>query len=516
MQSVVNVLPVEPRSLPPAVPRGKGGDGFSRMMECAANSCDRQHQPSPASATETASGPNASSDASVSPGQNGIAAGLDVFDQQAGRQPGLEGENVGEGVLSLVHTVKEAATEDVATATPATIPQASPTAVPAVAMNFAVAAAAALNAAAEPSPDEAPTKAEAAIVSNAGEPPAATNGTVAAPNATPAAPNETTGAPEAAPAILQAIAQKTAAKTSGSSAGQGASDATPDATADGPVTAPAARSAASAVTADAPAVIQDSNKPSVQPVARANAAAPAIVASAVSTETPANPQPLTAAPDAPPDIPAPGLQAQAKIQAQPQTAEAADDTKTPADPSLPRNPANQPSPTALPEPLRALAATLNPASLHARTAAESNPVPLTGTALAVEIMSRVREGMRRFDIRLDPPELGRIDVRLDVDRNGHATTRMTVDRQETLDLLQREARGLERALQSAGLKTEQGGLEFSLRYQMQDGTPDPQARHFTEPRSDLIAIDDGGPALAAALQHYALAAQARGGIDISV
>jgi flagellar hook-length control protein FliK len=79
-------------------------------------------------------------------------------------------------------------------------------------------------------------------------------------------------------------------------------------------------------------------------------------------------------------------------------------------------------------------------------------VPLKGVALAVEIVSRMREGLRRFEIRLDPPELGRIDVRLEVDRHGQATTKLTVDRPETLDLLQREARGLERALQQAGLR----------------------------------------------------------------
>jgi flagellar hook-length control protein FliK len=132
----------------------------------------------------------------------------------------------------------------------------------------------------------------------------------------------------------------------------------------------------------------------------------------------------------------------------------------------------------------------------------------------VEIASRMREGMRRFEIRLDPPELGRIDVRLEVDRNGHATTKLTVDRVETLDLLQREARGLERALQQAGLKTDQGGLEFSLRQQTNDGQG---YDHANQPKHqpELIAGEDGDP-IEAVIEGYRPALRAHGGIDIKV
>ena len=185
------------------------------------------------------------------------------------------------------------------------------------------------------------------------------------------------------------------------------------------------------------------------------------------------------------------------------------------DASVQRHPAAPSAPQAgLPEPVRALAATLNPASLQVPSASESDAVPLTGVALAVEIMSRTREGVRRFDIRLDPPELGRIDVRLDFDRQGQATARLTVDRPETLNLLQREARGLEQALQSAGLKTENGGLEFSLRYQAQDGSANQRPEYATEPRPDLLVVEDSEAM--AGIERYSLAAQARGGIDIQV
>ena len=90
-------------------------------------------------------------------------------------------------------------------------------------------------------------------------------------------------------------------------------------------------------------------------------------------------------------------------------------------------------------------------------------VPIDGIAL--EIATRSLEGKRRFEIRLDPPELGRIDVRLDVSRDGQVTSRLMVERADTLDLLRRDSASLERALQSAGLQTGDSGLQFSLRDQ---------------------------------------------------
>ncbi len=46
-------------------------------------------------------------------------------------------------------------------------------------------------------------------------------------------------------------------------------------------------------------------------------------------------------------------------------------------------------------------------------------VPLAG--VAIEIAGKALAGKNRFEIRLDPPELGRIEVRLDVDRDGNVT-----------------------------------------------------------------------------------------------
>ena len=147
--------------------------------------------------------------------------------------------------------------------------------------------------------------------------------------------------------------------------------------------------------------------------------------------------------------------------------------------------------------------------MHATAAYAAVPI----SDLAVEIAARAHEGKNRFEIRLDPPELGRIDVRLDVDRDGHVTSRLVVERSETLDLLRRDAPALERALQSAGLKTD-GGLEFSLRDQTfgRDRTaPDTPVAAVNSPLPD----DEPAPVVAAQRSYWRLRGLGSG-VDISV
>lgn len=83
--------------------------------------------------------------------------------------------------------------------------------------------------------------------------------------------------------------------------------------------------------------------------------------------------------------------------------------------------------------------------------------------IAFELARQTHDGNSRFQIRLDPPELGRIDVHLDIDRSGQINARLTVEKAETLDLMQRDQRGLERALQQAGVDSSKTNLEFSLK-----------------------------------------------------
>ncbi|GHB30057.1 hypothetical protein GCM10007094_18080 [Pseudovibrio japonicus] len=79
-----------------------------------------------------------------------------------------------------------------------------------------------------------------------------------------------------------------------------------------------------------------------------------------------------------------------------------------------------------------------------------------------EIARQASGGVNRFEIRLDPKELGVVDVSIEFTKDGRVRAHLMVERPETLELLQRDQRGLEKALQDAGVESGKSSLEFSL------------------------------------------------------
>ncbi len=82
--------------------------------------------------------------------------------------------------------------------------------------------------------------------------------------------------------------------------------------------------------------------------------------------------------------------------------------------------------------------------------------------MAVAIARNFNAGTNNFQIRLDPAELGRVNIQLSLDEGGNVHAKMLVERPETLQLLQQDARALERALSQAGLDGKGANLEFFL------------------------------------------------------
>jgi flagellar hook-length control protein FliK len=159
---------------------------------------------------------------------------------------------------------------------------------------------------------------------------------------------------------------------------------------------------------------------------------------------------------------------------------------------------------------------LAPAAAAQSAAAPSDQVTVPVAGLAVEIAARLQAGSNRFSIRLDPPELGRIDVRLDVDRDGHVTSRLMVEKAETLDLLRRDAPQLERALQQAGLKTGDNGMQFSLRDQSFSGQNQNLADHPRSGAARLVIPDPEMTPVETVSSGYGRSLRLGTGIDIRV
>lgn len=83
--------------------------------------------------------------------------------------------------------------------------------------------------------------------------------------------------------------------------------------------------------------------------------------------------------------------------------------------------------------------------------------------VSVHIAKAVADGGSKMEIHLKPAELGSVDVTIKTDADGRSHVTVTADKRDTLDMLQRDARGLERALADAGLKTDGNSLSFNLR-----------------------------------------------------
>jgi len=147
-----------------------------------------------------------------------------------------------------------------------------------------------------------------------------------------------------------------------------------------------------------------------------------------------------------------------------------------------------------------------PANVSAATGGSADaPVRLAPSArneqspemesLALHIAARSARGDSRFTIRLDPPELGRIEVNLSMNSHGHAQAVLAVEKPQTLDLLMRDASGLERALKDAGLELG-SNLSFSLK---EEGRPTFTREDNQGPPSRTIEVvpSDKANALAA-------------------
>jgi flagellar hook-length control protein FliK len=147
----------------------------------------------------------------------------------------------------------------------------------------------------------------------------------------------------------------------------------------------------------------------------------------------------------------------------------------------------------------------------AHAAASDAAVPIAGVAF--EITSKALAGKGQFDIRLDPPDLGKIHVRLDVDRDGNVITHMVADRTDTLDMLRKDTAGLERALQDAGLKTSDNSLQFSLRDQSANQQ---QSNGGNANTAHIVVEDEQLRASDTAQRNYARYNAPTGGLDIRV
>ncbi|MEO3433804.1 flagellar hook-length control protein FliK [Inquilinus sp. CAU 1745] len=130
--------------------------------------------------------------------------------------------------------------------------------------------------------------------------------------------------------------------------------------------------------------------------------------------------------------------------------------------------ADKPADSALPQIPGAATQGNGPPALLSTTAltvvSRTPPVHLPVTEqIGIRLQKAVSEGVDRISMSLKPAELGRVDIQMEVGFDGRVQAVISADRPDTLALLQRDARGLEQALQNAGLQADGDSLSFNLR-----------------------------------------------------
>jgi hypothetical protein len=196
-----------------------------------------------------------------------------------------------------------------------------------------------------------------------------------------------------------------------------------------------------------------------------------------------------------------GKDAAASHQAKPDDAAAAQATTAAA--------AQAAKPDAGPDAARAVAALAQPP--------QANLPPTPPQMVPIEIgLQALRNGSSTFQIRLDPDELGRVEVKLHIGSDSKVSASLVVDRVDTLHLLQREAKTLERAFEQAGLKANGDDLQFSLRQDNggQGGRQQGDTSRFASSRTP--EHDDAPQPVQPVLSRLTMTRALAGGLDIQI
>ena len=105
-----------------------------------------------------------------------------------------------------------------------------------------------------------------------------------------------------------------------------------------------------------------------------------------------------------------------------------------------------------------------PADSPIATRPPTQPPPPARQVAQVAIALSLGTGQApRLTVALEPEALGRVEIRIERGAEGEAASvRVLAERPETLALLQRDVRELDRALSQAGVLVAEGALQFGL------------------------------------------------------
>ena len=151
-------------------------------------------------------------------------------------------------------------------------------------------------------------------------------------------------------------------------------------------------------------------------------------------------------------------------------------------------------------------------------ASPARATPETIAALSAQMARRLDDGTTRFNLELNPDDLGRVDVRLEIDASGGIRAAFTFERAQSAVELGRRADELQKSLESAGFNLT-GGLSFDVAGDRSHGrnpswaeARDDRPHSPVTPEPDLAR--EGATQIADALSGHR--PSSRSGVDIRI
>jgi flagellar hook-length control protein FliK len=117
--------------------------------------------------------------------------------------------------------------------------------------------------------------------------------------------------------------------------------------------------------------------------------------------------------------------------------------------------------------------------------------------LSAKIFHRHSQGQSRFEVRLDPPEMGKIDVTIEIGPDNKVRAVLAAREVQTFMDLTRGARALETAMAQAGLDLAENGLSFEHKntpFEHDQGGQEFDRASRTNDAAELAEAADVGPA----------------------
>jgi hypothetical protein len=96
------------------------------------------------------------------------------------------------------------------------------------------------------------------------------------------------------------------------------------------------------------------------------------------------------------------------------------------------------------------------------TGAGTTGLPPAVEQVMLQLNRSAKSGDDQMTLQLNPTDLGRVSIKLNIASDGKVQGTVVANNPATLDMLHKDVRSLERALQDAGLRADSGSLQFSL------------------------------------------------------